>query len=54
VLVRGDRLLFLELKSDDGRLRAEQKVWRDRLLAAGAEWYCLRPRDWARVVELLR
>lgn len=42
VLVR-DRVIFVEIKSDTGRLSGEQKVWRDVLLGAGAEWHEWRP-----------
>jgi len=31
VLVRGDRLIFAELKTDRGRLSADQVVWLDDL-----------------------
>jgi hypothetical protein len=46
-------VLHVELKTEDGRLTAEQKVWRDRLCAVGAQWYCWRPSDWPEVCEVL-
>ena len=52
VLVR-DRVLFVELKSDAGSLREEQKTWRDRLEGARQQWFCWRPRDWKHIVEEL-
>lgn len=60
VLVR-DRVLFIELKTDVGRLTREQKLWRDALLRAGigshragsADYDVWRPRDWNRIVEEL-
>ena len=46
VLVRGQRVVFAELKSAKGRVRPAQRVWLDRLEAAGAETYLWRPSDW--------
>lgn len=47
LMVRGDRLLAVELKSSvDARLRPEQVAWLDALRRAGAEtavWY---PNHW--------
>lgn len=40
-----ERLIFLEFKSEKGRLRTEQAVWLDALLEAGCEAYIVRPRD---------
>jgi hypothetical protein len=54
VLVR-DRVVFAELKSERGRLAPAQIMWRDRLLAAGAEWHVWRPADWPDLVlDVLR
>lgn len=53
VLVRGHRLLFAELKTDTGRLRAEQRAWLDQLEETEAEVYVWRPRDFDEIVELL-
>ena len=36
---------FIELKSERGYLRPEQKLWRDTLIMAGAKYYVFRPRD---------
>lgn len=39
VLLRGTKVLWVELKRDDGDpLRREQQLWADRLLAAGQDW----------------
>jgi hypothetical protein len=46
ILVRGDRLLFVELKSNTGTVRAKQKDWIDALAQTCAEVWVLRPRDW--------
>lgn len=46
VAVRGDRLIYRELKSQKGRLEPNQIKWRDALLAAGQDWRLWRPFDW--------
>lgn len=38
-------VVFVELKSERGYLRPEQKEWRDVLVAGGARYYVFRPRD---------
>lgn len=45
VLVRGDRVVYRELKSATGKLTAEQEVWLDALAAAGADAGVWRPVD---------
>jgi hypothetical protein len=37
---------FRELKSDRGRLSADQKLWQGALLDAGADHWVWRPTDW--------
>ncbi len=45
-MVRGDRLLFAELKTDKGKLTEDQKVWLADLTMSGkAEVYVWRPVD---------
>lgn len=44
VLVRGDAVLYRELKVGRNTLSAHQAAWRDRLLGAGADW--AEWRDW--------
>lgn len=44
VLVR-DRVIFVELKRETGKLSDSQEMWIDALQAAGAEVYVWRPRD---------
>lgn len=39
-------LLLPELKSDTGSLDADQRTWRDVLLAAGLRWRLWRPTHW--------
>lgn len=53
VLVR-ERHLFVELKTDKGRLSRYQMVWVERLKLAGAEVYVWRPRDWDEIVKVLQ
>jgi hypothetical protein len=52
--VRRDRILFIELKAEKGRLSEEQGVWLADLGAAGAETHCWRPSDWPAIKEALR
>lgn len=47
------RIIYVELKTNRGRLTPEQQEWRDDLLAAGGEWYLWRPSDWELVLSVL-
>lgn len=51
----GGRLIFAELKSARGRLRAEQRAWLDALGASvpGVEAYLWRPADWPAIERVL-
>lgn len=53
VLVGRGRVLFVELKSEKGRLSPAQKTWRDTLIANGADYFCWRPTDYDEIVEIL-
>lgn len=53
VLVR-ERIVFVELKTNRGRVRPEQDDWIAALEHAGQEVYIWRPRDWDEAVEVLR
>ena len=44
-LVR-ERLMWVELKAEGKYLSAEQKMWRDWIIAAGGEWHLIRPLQW--------
>lgn len=46
-------LLFVELKTDAGKLTAEQAVWLVDLQNAGAETGVWRPRDWPEIETVL-
>jgi hypothetical protein len=54
VLVRRPRLLFVELKSQRGRVSEQQQAWLDDLRAAGQQAFVWRPADWDTIVEVLR
>jgi VRR-NUC domain-containing protein len=45
-MVRGDRLLFAELKTDKGKVTPDQQAWVDELRASGrCEVHLWRPAD---------
>jgi len=53
VAVRPPRCLWLELKTERGRVSPEQDDWLERLRASGQEAYVIRlPRDWHFFTEL--
>jgi VRR-NUC domain len=54
VCVRRDRVLFIELKTEKGRLSEEQERWLSALGLAGADVHCWRPSDWPAIEETLR
>ena len=54
VLVKGERVLFRELKTDRGVLSPEQREWRDALQAAGADYAVWRPKDWPIIEATLK
>lgn len=56
LMVRGDRLMFVELKSNTGTVRPEQREWLDALGAVPypVEVHVWRPRMWNEVEEILR
>ena len=52
VLVR-DRIVYAELKRAGAGLDPDQRAWRDRLIAAGGEWYLWRPADRPAIERIL-
>jgi VRR-NUC domain-containing protein len=54
VCVRRDRVLFVELKTEKGRLSEEQERWLSALGLAGAAVHCWRPSDWPAIEAALR
>jgi hypothetical protein len=53
VLVRRPDVLFVELKSDAGKVDHDQQRWIDDLRACGQRVYVWRPRDWDDVQRVL-
>jgi hypothetical protein len=54
VFVRDGRLVFAELKSQDGRVRAEQREWLDDLSdVRSVAAYLWRPSDFAEIAHVL-
>ena len=54
VLVRDNKVLFRELKTDKGRLTSAQKLWGDNLTEAGADYAVWRPKDMDEIAIELR
>jgi VRR-NUC domain len=55
VLVRPPRVVFVETKTERGRIRRDQRKWLDQLAACEAvEAYLVRPSDAGRILEVLR
>ena len=54
VLVRPPEVMFIELKSERGRMTANQKKWREALSRCTGVRYCLwRPSDWGEIERVL-
>jgi hypothetical protein len=49
-----ERLIFVELKSDSGKLSSHQESWIESLKIAQSEVYVWRPKDFNEVVKILR
>jgi hypothetical protein len=54
VLVRGKRVVYIELKSEKGRLSADQAAWITALQGAKQECYVFHPSDWGELSEVLK
>ena len=55
ILVRGDHVIFLEVKSMKGKMREQQEAWMGRLKAASqVRAAVVRPSDWDTLEEQLR
>lgn len=55
VLVRPQRLVFAELKSEKGKLSSEQQAWLEELRQVpGVEVYLWRPADMDEIARVLR
>lgn len=55
-MIRGNRVIFTELKTETGTQSAEQKTWMEFAQAVGGnvEYYLWRPSDWAEIQEVLK
>lgn len=53
ILVRSNRLIWVELKAEGGSTTPEQREWIARLRAAGQTCYIWRPADWDAITEVL-
>ena len=53
VLVRKQVLLFVELKSQKGRVSKEQLAWLDALGSTCVRAYCWRPSYWEKIERIL-
>ena len=51
---RPGRLLFIELKTDTGRLSKEQREWGADLSSSGHESYVWKPKDWQAIKEIIK
>lgn len=54
LVIVGERLIFVELKSARGRISKEQREWIDDLESAGVEVYVWRPDDLDDALRILR
>lgn len=52
-LLRGHRILYLELKRESGTLTQQQIACHERLRTAGQDVYVMRPSDWPEIIHLL-
>lgn len=54
VMVRGERLIFAELKVGKNKLSQKQIEWCDALLTAGARWCLWHERDLNLIKEIIK
>lgn len=54
VLIRAPRILFWELKTEKGRATKPQSMVLQMLIDCGMKAEVMRPRDWDRIVALLK
>ena len=53
LMLAKDRILYRELKSEDGKLTFYQKRWGDRIRQAGGDWEVWRPSQIKAIYEEL-
>lgn len=46
LLVGNERVIFLEIKTDVGRVSPDQSRWSEQIIQSGGEYFLLRPNDW--------
>ena len=51
---RRGRIIFIEDKSETGKLSPDQILWKEAIEAAGGEYYLARPSDYDRLTKELR
>jgi hypothetical protein len=51
---RQGRVIYAELKRENGKLTPEQEVWLSDLQSAGQEAYCWKPSQYDEVVRILK
>ena len=54
IAVRRGRVLFAELKAEDGKPTPAQRKWLSALAEAGAEVYVFKPSSWRQIEQVLR
>ena len=54
VLVRGDRCVFVEVKTESGKVTPAQREWLDALVQTGNEVNIWRPGDWPDIERILK
>jgi hypothetical protein len=54
ILIRPPRILAVELKSARGKASDEQLAWLEVFAGCGVETFVWQPRDFERIVEILR
>ena len=50
----GEKVVYLEVKAQKGRVSAKQTAWIEALRAAGQEAYVVRPDDWDFIEDVLQ
>lgn len=53
VLAKYGKVIFAEVKSENGRLSPEQRGWLDILASSSCPTYCWRPSDWNEIEGVL-
>lgn len=54
LVLAGIRVVFVELKTESGKVTKEQQEWIDKVRAAGGIIHVWRPSDWDRIEKYLR